>query len=55
MRGKPQAQPEFLTVINPNACVPADHSLRGIKRRVDTVLKKLSPLFDELYADCVFR
>ena len=51
MRGKPQAQPDFLTVVNLNACVPADHPLRGIKRRVDAVLQKLSPLFDELYAD----
>ena len=50
MRGKPQAQPDFLTVINLNACVPADHPLRAIKRRVDAVLQKLSPLFDELYA-----
>jgi transposase len=50
MRGKPQAQPDFLTVINLNQCVPADHPLRAIKRRVDAVLQKLSPLFDELYA-----
>lgn len=51
MRGKPQAQPDFLTVINLNQCVPADHPLRAIKREVDAVLKKLSPLFDKLYAD----
>jgi transposase len=50
MRGKPQAQPDFLTVVNLNQCVPADHPLRAIKRRVDAVLQKLSPLFDELYA-----
>lgn len=50
MRGKPQAQPEFLTTINLKQRVPADHPLRGIKRRVDQVLAKLSPLFDELYA-----
>ena len=50
MRGKPQAQPEFLTTINLNQRVPADHALRGIKRRVDEVMAKLSPLFDELYA-----
>jgi transposase len=50
MRGKPQAQPEFLTVVNLNACVPANHPLRAIKRRVDAVLQKLSPLFDQLYA-----
>jgi transposase len=51
MRGKPQAQPDFLTVLNLNSCVPADHPLRAIKGRVDAVLKKLSPLFDDLYSD----
>ena len=51
MRGKPQAQPEFLTTINLNQRVPADHPLRGIKQRADQILTKLSPLFDELYAD----
>src|SRR5882724_7445668 len=51
MRGKPQAQPEFLTILNLNQRVPADHPLRGIKERVDKVLVKLSPLFDALYAD----
>jgi len=51
MRGKPQAQPDFLTVINLNQSVPADHPLRAIKSQVDAVLKKLSPLFDELYAE----
>ena len=51
MRGNAQAQPDFLTVINLNQCVPADPPLRAIKRRVDAVLQKLSPLFDELYAD----
>jgi transposase len=51
MRGKPQAQPDFLTVIHFNQCVPADHPLRAIKSQVDVVLKKLSPLFDQLYAE----
>jgi transposase len=51
MRGKPQAQPDFLTVVNLNQCVPADHPLRAIKRRVGLVLQKLSPLFDELYEE----
>lgn len=51
MRGKPQAQPEFLTVIHLNAKVPTDHPLRAIKHRVDEVLQKLSPLFDQLYAN----
>jgi transposase len=51
MRGTSQPQPDFLTVVNLNAVVPASHPLRAIKRRVDAVLKKLSPLFDQLYAD----
>src|SRR5271154_3085012 len=51
MRGTSQPQPDFLTVVNLNAVVPADHPLRAIKLRVDAVLKKLSPLFGQLYAD----
>jgi len=51
MRGKPQAQPDFLMVVNLNSCVPSDHPLRAIKRRVDSVLDKLSGLFDQLYAE----
>lgn len=50
MRGKPQAQPDFLTVVNLNTRVSANHPLRAIKHRVDAVLQRLSPLFDELYA-----
>ena len=50
MRGTTQAQPDFLTVINLNATVPAHHPLRAIKRRVDAALPKLSPLFNDLYA-----
>jgi transposase len=51
MRGKAQAQPDFLTVVNLNACVPPSHPLRAIKRRVDAVLQKFSPLFDKLYEE----
>jgi len=50
MRGKTKAQPEFLTIVNLNQRVPVDHPLRGIKERVDKVLTRLSPLFDQLYA-----
>jgi len=50
MRGKPQARPDFLAVINLDARVPAEHPLRAIKRRMDSVPGKLSPLFDGLYA-----
>ena len=50
MRGTAQPQPEFLTVLNLNQRIPADHPLRGIKQRVEQVLAKLSALFDQLYA-----
>src|SRR2546423_13913000 len=50
MRGKPQPQPQFFTTINLNQRVPMDHPLRGIKARVDKIMAKLSPLFDQLYA-----
>jgi len=50
VRGKPTAQPEFLTVISLNQRVPTDHPLRGIKQRVDGILARLSPFFDQLYA-----
>jgi hypothetical protein len=43
MRGKPQAQLDFLTVLNLNATVPTHHPLRAIKRQVDAVFQKLSP------------
>src|SRR6266508_4431282 len=51
MRGKSKAQPEFCALINLNERVPVEHPLRGIKQRVDVVLKKLSREFDELYAE----
>src|ERR1044071_9633652 len=51
MCGKPQAQPDSPTVINLNNAAPADHPLRAIRSRVDSELKNLSPLFDDLYAE----
>jgi transposase len=51
MRGTPKAQPEFIFVLDINRCVPANHPLRIIKSQVDAVLKKLSPLFNELYEE----
>jgi transposase len=49
MHGKPQTQPDFVTVVNLNSHVPAEHPLRSMKRLVDDVLQKLPPLFIELY------
>lgn len=50
MRGEANPAPSFLTVINLSQRIPADHPLRAIKPRVETVLKRLSPEFDALYA-----
>jgi hypothetical protein len=48
IRGIPQGQPEFLTRSNLDAAVPAHHPLRAVQRQIDAVLRKLSPLWDEL-------
>ena len=49
MRGKSKGQPDFLTVVNLESRVPKNHPLRSIKKRVDEVLQRMSPLFEELY------
>jgi hypothetical protein len=50
MHGTTQAQPDFLTVVNLNSVVPVGHPRRAIKRHVEALLKKLSPLFNGLSA-----
>ena len=50
MRGQSKGQPDFLTVVNLESLVPKNHSIRGIKRRVDEVMRRFSPLFEELYS-----
>ena len=49
MRGKSKGQPDFLTVVNVESMVPRRHPIRGIKKRVDEVMRRFSPLFEELY------
>jgi transposase len=51
MRGRPVSQPQFLTALNPEARIPAAHPLRAIKKFCDEALKRLSPLFEELYSE----
>ena len=41
----------MLALISPESVVPKEHPLRRIKPLIDTVLKELSPLFDEMYAE----
>ena len=51
MRGEPQRQPQFCTLINLETRIPKDHPLRVIKKQIDVVLGRLSPLWDALYDD----
>ena len=37
--------------VSPEERIPADHPLRPLSKMVDTVFKRLSPLFDTLYAE----
>jgi hypothetical protein len=51
MRGDDQQQTSLYSYVSPEQRVPADHPLRVIRRLVDTVLKRLSPRFESLYAE----
>lgn len=51
MRGKPNEQPEFLTAVTPDARVPETHPIRGIKKKVDEVLRRMNPVFEECYRE----
>jgi len=42
----------MFSYLSPEQRVPADHPLRPIRQMVDRVLKRLSPLFDAMYAKC---
>jgi hypothetical protein len=44
-------QPQFLTALNPEERIPALHPLRAIKSVWNEALRRLSPLFEELYSD----
>ncbi len=48
MRGRINPQAEWVFV-DPEAVVPPDHPLRGIKERVDGVLRRLRPRFEAAY------
>lgn len=50
MRGEVPAQPSFVSLINVETLIAADHPIRGIKRMCDEVLRGMSGHFDEIYA-----
>jgi transposase len=50
MRGEQDRQVEMLLGVVADDLVPQDHPIRAIRRIVDQALRKLSPLFDQMYA-----
>jgi len=50
MRGKIPAQPNFVSLINVETMIAANHPIRAIKRMCDEVLRTMSGHFDEIYA-----
>ena len=51
MRGNDTQQGAMFSYLSPEQRVPADHPLRPIRQMVDTVLKRLSPRFEAMYAE----
>ncbi len=51
MRGNDLQQDAMFSYLSPEQRVPADHPLRPIRQMVDTVLKRLSPRFEGMYAE----
>lgn len=50
MRGRAANQSSMLCLISPESRVPADHPLRKIKTLADQALRRLSRIFDGMYA-----
>jgi transposase len=51
MRGEDKKQSSMLMLMSPESRVPAGHPLRAIKKLADEALRKLSPVFDAMYAE----
>jgi len=51
MRGDDIQQGAMFSYLSPEQRVPADHPLRPIRKMVDTVLQRLSPRFEAMYAE----
>src|SRR6185503_6457388 len=50
MRGANYEQGGMFSYLSPESRVRQNHPLRGIRQQMDQVLKRLSPLFDEMYS-----
>ena len=51
MRGESERQATMMLGLTLEGFVPMDHPLRRINPLADSALQRMSPLFDELYAD----
>ncbi len=51
MRGESERQATMMMALTPDGFVPKDHPLRRIKPLADSASGRMSPLFDEIYAD----
>jgi transposase len=51
MRGDLTNETAMWSYVSPEQRVPPDHPLRPIKTMIDTALRELSPLFDQMYSD----
>ena len=51
MRGESERQATMMLGLTPEGFVPKGHPLRRIKSLADLALGRMSPLFDEIYAD----
>jgi len=51
VRGDAERQANMLLAVTPDSFIPADHPIRRIKPIVESVLARLSPLFDAMYAE----
>ena len=50
MRGESSGQDEAFCYVSLEERIPKDHPLRTIRLRADAALKRLSPVFKEMYA-----
>lgn len=50
MRGAAKPQPELVCLISPESVVPKNHPIRQVKKDIDQILRDMSGLFDEMYA-----
>ena len=51
MRGETERQATMMVALTPEGFVPRDHPRRRIKPLADSALGRMSPLFDQIYAD----